>query len=75
MILQAFIPVQTTAQVEDNQEPDIPRAICIYKDQEYSLTSHIFNDGEKSSRIAFPQLPDDHAPQMTVQPGEELTKE
>ena len=73
---QTFIPVQTTAQVEDNQEPDIPQATCTYKDQEYSLTPHnIFNDGKKSSRIVFPQLPDDHAPQMTVQPGEELTME
>lgn len=61
--------------MEDNQEPDIPQAMCVYKDQEYSLTPHIFNDGEKSSRITFPQLPDDHAPQMTVQLGEELTME
>jgi hypothetical protein len=72
---QSFIPVQLTAQVEDNQEPDIPQAMCIYKDQEYSLTPHIFNDGEKSSRITFPQLPDNYAPQMTVQLGEELTME
>ena len=72
---QAFIPVQSTAQVKDNQEPDIPQAICIYKDQEYSLTPHIFNDGEKSSRITFPQLPDNYASQMTVQLGEELTME
>lgn len=72
---QAFSPVQTTAQEEDNQEPDIPQAMCIYKEQEYSLTPHIFNDGEKSSRIAFPQLPDNYAPQMTVQLGEELTME
>jgi hypothetical protein len=72
---QAFSSIQTTAQEENNQEPDIPQAVCIYKDQEYSLTPHIFNDGEKSSRIAFPDLPDDHTPQMTVQQGEELTME
>jgi hypothetical protein len=72
---QAFSPIQTTAQEEDNQEPDIPQAMCIFKDQEYSLTPHIFNDGERSSRITFPQLPDNYAPQMTVQLGEELTME
>jgi hypothetical protein len=71
----AFIPIQTTAQEEDNQEPDIPQAVCIYKDKEYSLTPHIFNDGEKSSRITFPQFPDNYAPQMTVQQGDELTME
>jgi hypothetical protein len=47
--------------------------MCIYKDQEYSLTPHVFNDGEKSSRIDFPELPDNYAPQMTVQQGEQLT--
>jgi hypothetical protein len=49
--------------------------MCLYKDQEYLLTPHIFNDGEKSSQITFPQLPDNYAPQMTVQQGEELTME
>jgi hypothetical protein len=68
-----YSPILAIAQEEENGEPDIPQAICIYKDQEYSLTPHIFNDGEKSSRIAFPQLPDDYAPQMTIQQGEELT--
>jgi hypothetical protein len=68
-----YSPILAIAQ--ENGEPDIPQAICIYKDQEYSLTPHIFNDGEKSSRIAFPQLPDDYAPQMTIQQGEELTME
>jgi hypothetical protein len=70
-----YSPILAIAQEEENVEPDIPQAICIYKDQEYSLTPHIFNDGEKSSRIAFPQLPDDYAPQMTIQQGEELTME
>ena len=69
-----YSPILAIAQ-EENREPDIPQAICIYKDQEYSLTPHIFNDGEKSSRIAFPQLPDDYAPQITIQQGEELTME
>ena len=68
-----YSPILAIAQ--ENGEPDIPQAICIYKDQEYSLTPHIFNDGEKSSRIAFPQLPDDYAPQITIQQGEELTME
>jgi hypothetical protein len=72
---QTLSPIQTTAQEENNQEPDIPQAICIYKDQGYPLTPHIFNDGEKSSRITFPQLPDNYAPQMTAQQGEELTME
>lgn len=49
--------------------------MCIYKDQEYPLIAHIFNDGEKSSVIKFPQLPDNYSPQMTVQQGEELTME
>ena len=68
-----YSPILAIAQ--ENGKPDIPQAICIYKDQEYSLTPHIFNDGEKSSRIAFPQLPDDYAPQITIQQGEELTME
>ena len=68
-----YSPILAIAQEEENGEPDIPQAICIYKDQEYFLTPHIFNDGEKSSRIAFPQLPDDYAPQMMIQQGDELT--
>src|ERR687897_893699 len=68
-----YSPIQTIAQEEDGIEPDIPQAVCIYKDQEYYLTPHIFNDGEKSSRIAFPKLPDNYAPQMTIQQGEQLT--
>jgi hypothetical protein len=76
VLIQAFYsPLQTTAQVEDNPEPVIPQAICVYKDQEYTLNPHIFNDGEKSSRIAFPQLPDNYEPQITIQQGEELTME
>src|SRR5919109_2672165 len=67
-----YSPILAIAQEEENGEPDIPQAICIYKDQEYFLTPHIFNDGEKSSRIAFPQLPDDYAPQIIIQQGEEL---
>ncbi|HZA62362.1 MAG TPA: hypothetical protein VE573_05780 [Nitrososphaeraceae archaeon] len=68
-----YSPIQTIAQEENNEEPGIPQAMCIYKDQEYLLTPHIFNDGQKSSRIAFPQLPDNYAPQMTIQQGEQLT--
>jgi hypothetical protein len=68
-----YSPIQIVAQEEDSVEPDIPQAVCIYKDQEYSLTPHIFNDGEKSSRIAFPKLPDDYVPEMTIEKGEELT--
>jgi hypothetical protein len=72
---QAFYSsIQIKAQEEVGQL-DIPQAICIYKDKEYSLTPHIFNDGERSSRINFPRLPDDYAPQMTIQQGEELTME
>lgn len=69
-----YSPILAIAQ-EDNREPDIPKAICIYKDHEYSLTPHIFNDGEKSSRIAFPQLPDNYSPQMIIEQGGELTME
>jgi|RhiMethySRZTD1v2_1073278.scaffolds.fasta_scaffold00258_5 hypothetical protein len=56
-------------------EPEIPQAICLYSDQKYYLTPHIYNDGEKSSTIDFPDLPDDHMPQMIVRAGDELTME
>ena len=68
-----YNPIHTIAQEEG--EPSIPQATCIYKDHEYPLTPHIFNDGEKSSRIAFPHLPDDYVPEMTIQQGEQLTME
>lgn len=72
---QAFYsPIQIIAQ-EGVGQLDIPQAICIYKDKEYSLTPHIFDDGEGSDRISYPRLPDDYAPQMTIQQGEELTME
>jgi hypothetical protein len=74
LTLVVYSPIQTIAQEEDG-EPSIPQAMCIYKGQEYSLTPHIFNDGEKSSRIAFPHLPDDYAPEMTIGQGEQLTME
>ncbi|MDQ3840120.1 MAG: hypothetical protein M3297_12730 [Thermoproteota archaeon] len=67
-------PAQVAGQA-DTEEPKIPRATCNYAGQEYSLTPHIFNDGEKSRRIDFPNLPDDHAPNMIVKEGEELTME
>jgi hypothetical protein len=67
-------PIPTLAQ-EENEEPSIPQATCIYKDHVYPLTPHIFNDGEKSSRIAFPHLPDDYLPEMTIVQGEQLTME
>jgi hypothetical protein len=69
-------PIHTIAQNEVG-EPSIPipQATCIYKNQEYPLTPHIFNDGEKSSRIAFPHLPDNYAPEMTIPQGEVLTME
>ena len=69
-----FSPILTIAQ-EGDGEPDIPQATCIYKDHEYPLIPHIFNDGEKSSRIAFPHLPDDYVPEMTIVQGEQLTME
>jgi hypothetical protein len=72
--LVVYSPMQIIAQEEDG-EPSIPQAMCIYKDQEYPLTPHIFNDGEKSSRIAFPHLPDDYVPEMTLMQGEQLTME
>ncbi len=53
-------------------EPDIPEAVCIYEEYEYSLTPHILNDGEKSSRVAFPHLPDNYEPEMTMKQGGEL---
>jgi hypothetical protein len=72
--LVVYSPIQIIGQEEDG-EPSIPQAICIYKGQEYPLTPHIFNDGEKSSRIAFPHLPDDYVPEMTIMQGEQLTME
>lgn len=70
-----YRPIPAIAQEEDKGEPSIPQAKCIYKDNEYPLTPHIFNDGEKSSRIAFPHLPDDYVPEMTIVQGEQLTME
>jgi hypothetical protein len=70
-----YSPILAIAQEQGTGQPDIPQAFCIYKDHKYSLTPHIFNDGKTSSRIAFPQLPDNYEPQMTIQQGEELTME
>lgn len=69
-----YSSVQVLGQVEDGG-PEIPQATCIYGGQQYYLTPHIYNDGEKSSRIDFPDLPDDHVPQMIVKQGEDLTME
>ena len=60
---------------QNHGEPEIPQAICLYSDQKYYLTPHIYNDGEKSSTIDFPDLPDDHTPEMIVRAGDELTME
>ena len=60
---------------QDYGEPEIPQATCLYSDQKYYLTPHIYNDGEKSSTIDFPDLPDDHMPEMIVKAGDELTME
>ena len=60
-----YSSVQSLAQ-EDSGEPEIPQAICNYAGQKYYLTPHIYNDGEKSSRMDFPDLPDDYMPQMIV---------
>lgn len=67
-----YSPIKAIAQ-ENEEEPDIPQAICIFKDHEYPLTPHIFNDGVESTRIASPKLPDDYAPLMTINQGEVLT--
>lgn len=70
----SYSPVQALGQ-EGNGEPEIPQATCIYGGQQYYLTPHIYNDGEKSSRINFPDLPDDNIPQMIVKQDEDLTME
>jgi hypothetical protein len=56
-------------------EPEIPQANCIYSGQKYYLTPHIYNDGEESSTIDFPDLPDNHMPKMIIKEGDELTME
>jgi hypothetical protein len=56
-------------------EPQIPQAICNYAGQKYYLTPDAYNDGEKSNRMNFPDLPEDHVPQMIVKTGDELTME
>jgi hypothetical protein len=66
-----YYPVQAIGQ----EEQDIPKAMCIYNDKEYSLTPHIFSDGEKSITINFPDLPDNNAPQMIIEKGQTLTME
>ena len=45
-------PVQALGQ-EDNGEPEIPQVTCIYGGQQYYLTPHIYNDGEKSRGLIF----------------------
>lgn len=65
-------PVQA---IEHDGEPEIPKARCIYNGQDYYLTPHIFKDGDKASRIDFPKLPDDYAPEMIIEEGGELTME
>ena len=68
-----YSPILAIGQEQGTGQQDIPQAICIYKDQKYPLTPHIFNDGKTSSRIAFPQMPDNYEPQMIIQQGEVLT--
>jgi hypothetical protein len=70
-----YSPIVGIAQEQETGQPDIPQAFCVYKDQKYSLIPHIFNDGKTSSRIAFPQMPDNYKPQMIMQQGEEITME
>jgi hypothetical protein len=65
-----YNPVQA-----QEEEPEIPKAMCVYNDKEYSLTPHIFTDGEKSTTINYPDLPDDNPPQMIIEKGETLTME
>jgi hypothetical protein len=60
---------------EDGREPQVPQAICNYAGQKYYLTPHIYNDGEKSSRMNFLYLPKYHVPQMIVKKGDEITME
>jgi hypothetical protein len=67
-----YYPVQAQ---EEQEEQDIPKVMSIYNDKEYSLTPHIFSDGEKSITINFPDLPDDNAPQMIIEKGQTLTME
>ena len=50
-----YSSVQVLGQ-EENGEPGIPQATCIYGGHQYYLTPHIYNDGEKSSRIDFPDF-------------------
>ena len=49
--------------------------ILVCKDHSNLIVRNLDNRKQKSSRIAFPQLPDDYAPQITIQQGEELTME
>src|SRR5215218_8328051 len=70
----SYSSVQSLAQ-EDSGEPQVPQAICNYAGQKYYLTPHIYNDGEKSSRMNFLDLPKDHMPQMIVKKGGEITME
>ena len=67
-----YSSIQSLAQ-EDGGEPEIPQAFCNYAGQKYYLTPHVYNDAEKSSRMDFPDLPDDYVPQMIVNRGDELT--
>jgi hypothetical protein len=60
---------------EDGREPQVPQAICNYAGQKYYLTPHIYNDGEKPSRMNFLCLPKDHVPQMIVKKGDDITME
>lgn len=66
------ISIQTTI-VQAIEEQEIPQAKCLYKGQQYLMNAHISNEEQKLSRIDFPDLPDDHQPQMVVQEGERVT--
>ena len=45
---------------------------CVFtRTRNILLLRTFINDGEKSSRIAFPHLPDDYAPEMTIVQGEQ----
>jgi hypothetical protein len=57
------------------EEQDIPVAKCVYDGQEYLMNAHIVNDEQTLSRMDFPDLPDNNAPQMILEKGETVTME
>lgn len=70
----AIISTQTIP-TQAIEEQDIPVAKCIYDGQEYLMNTHIVNDEQTLSRMNFPDLPDNNAPQMILEKGETVTME